>query len=118
RAQPGRLAFQGRARREVMAKIIAGFGTSHTPDIGAALDLGKREEPYWKPIFEGYAPAQKWMEEVRPDVVIMVYNDHVNAFDFKIIPTFAIGCADEFQIADEGWGARPVPVVKGYPEFA
>ncbi len=58
------------------------------------------------------------MDEVKPDVVIMVYNDHVNAFDFKIIPTFAIGCADEFPIADEGWGPRPVPVVKGYPEFA
>ncbi len=101
-----------------MAKIIAGFGTSHTPAIGAALDLGKKAEPYWAPIFNGYAPAQKWMEEVKPDVVIMVYNDHVNAFDFKIIPTFAIGCADEFTIADEGWGARPVPVVKGYPEFA
>jgi protocatechuate 4,5-dioxygenase beta chain len=101
-----------------MAKIVAGFGTSHTPAIGAALDLGKTSEPYWAPLFKGYEPSKKWMEEVKPDVVIMVYNDHVNAFDFKIIPTFAIGCADEFPIADEGWGARPVPVVKGYPEFA
>jgi len=51
-------------------------------------------------------------------VAIIVYNDHNNAFDFKMIPTFAIGCGDEFLIADEGWGARPVPVVKGYPEMA
>jgi protocatechuate 4,5-dioxygenase beta chain len=101
-----------------MARIIAGFGTSHTPAIGAALDNGKAGEPYWAPVFKGYEPAQKWMEEVRPDVVIMIYNDHVNAFDFRIIPTFAIGCADEFPIADEGWGPRPVPTVKGYPEFA
>jgi protocatechuate 4,5-dioxygenase beta chain len=101
-----------------MAKIIAGFGTSHTPAIGAALDNGRSGEPYWAPVFKGYEPAKKWMAEHKPDVVIMVYNDHVNAFDFKIIPTFAIGCADEFPIADEGWGARPVPVVKGYPEFA
>jgi protocatechuate 4,5-dioxygenase beta chain len=35
-----------------------------------------------------------------------------------MIPTFAIGCAAEFPIADEGWGPRPVPVVKGYPELA
>ena len=101
-----------------MAKIIAGIGTSHTPAIGAALDLGKTAEPYWAPVFQGYAPCQQWMEENKPDVVIMVYNDHVNAFDFKIIPTFAIGCGDEFAIAEEGWGARPVPVVRGYPEFA
>jgi len=101
-----------------MAKIIAGVGTSHTPAIGAAVDNGKTAEPYWAPLFKGYEPAKKWMAEVKPDVVIMVYNDHVNAFDFKIIPTFAIGCGDEFPIADEGWGARPVPVVKGYPELA
>ena len=101
-----------------MARIIAGFGTSHTPAIGAALDNGRSAEPYWAPLFKGYEPSKAWMEEAKPDVVIMVYNDHVNAFDFKIIPTFAIGCADEFPIADEGWGPRPVPVVKGYPEFA
>lgn len=101
-----------------MANIIAGMGTSHTPAIGAALDLGKTKEPYWVPIFEGYEGAKKWMAENKPDVAIIVYNDHVNAFDFKIIPTFAIGCADEYPIADEGWGPRPVPVVQGYPEMA
>jgi protocatechuate 4,5-dioxygenase beta chain len=101
-----------------MARIVAGVGTSHTPAIGAALDLGKTEEPYWVPVFAGYEPAKRWMAETAPDVAIVVYNDHVNAFDFKIIPTFAIGCGEECTIADEGWGARPVPPVKGYPELA
>ena len=101
-----------------MARISAGVATSHTPAIGAAVDLGKVGEPYWKPLFAGYEPSKKWMAEARPDVVLMVYNDHTNAFDFRMIPTFALGCADEFPIADEGWGPRPVPVVKGYPEFA
>ncbi len=101
-----------------MARIIAGVGTSHTPAIGAAVDNGKSAEPYWAPLFEGYEPAKAWMARTRPDVVIMVYNDHVNAFDFKIVPTFALGCADQFPIADEGWGPRPVPPVKGYPELA
>ncbi len=101
-----------------MARIIAGVGTSHTPAIGAAVDNGKTKEPYWTPLFKGYEPAKQWMARTAPDVVIMVYNDHVNAFDFKIIPTFALGCAEEFPIADEGWGARPVPPVRGYPELA
>jgi len=101
-----------------MAKIIAGVGTSHTPAIGAAVDKGITDQPYWAPLFKGYEPAKKWMADTRPDVVIMVYNDHVNAFDFKIIPTFGLGCADEFKIADEGWGARPVPGIKGHPELA
>ena len=101
-----------------MARIIAGIGTSHTPAIGAAVDNGKTETDYWKPLFKGYEPAKKWMAETAPDVAIIVYNDHANAFDFSIIPTFGVGCADEFPIADEGWGARPVPVVEGYPELA
>ena len=101
-----------------MARIIAGMGTSHTPAIGAAVDLGKVAEPYWAPIFEGYEGAKAWMAQAKPDVVIMVYNDHVNAFDFKVIPTFALGCAETFPIADEGWGPRPVPMVYGYPEMA
>ena len=101
-----------------MATIIAGIGTSHTPAIGAAVDLGKQDTDYWKPMFDGYKPAKKWMTDTAPDLAIMVYNDHNNAFDFSMIPTFAVGCANEFPIADEGWGARPVPVVKGYPDFA
>jgi protocatechuate 4,5-dioxygenase beta chain len=101
-----------------MARIIAGVGTSHTPAIGAAVDNGKTGTDYWKPLFKGYEWSKKWMKKTKPDVVIMVYNDHTNAFDFSIIPTFGLGCAEEFPIADEGWGARPVPIVKGYPEFA
>jgi protocatechuate 4,5-dioxygenase beta chain len=101
-----------------MARIVAGVATSHTPAIGAAVDNGKTGTPYWAPLFKGYEWSKKWMKKTKPDVVIMVYNDHTNAFDFSIIPTFGLGCAEEFPIADEGWGARPVPVVQGYPEFA
>ncbi len=101
-----------------MAQIIAGVGTSHTPAIGAAVDNGKSGQPYWQPLFKGYEASRRWMAETRPDVVIMVYNDHVNAFDFKMIPTFGLGCAAQFPIADEGWGPRPVPPVQGYPELA
>lgn len=101
-----------------MARITAGIGTSHTPAIGAAVDLGKTDTDYWKPLFDGFKPAREWMAYTPPDVAIIVYNDHNNAFDFSMIPTFAVGCGDEFIIADEGWGARPVPLVKGYPEMA
>lgn len=101
-----------------MAKLVAGVATSHVPAIGAAIDLGKTEEPYWKPLFKGYEPAKKWIAEQKPDVIILVYNDHASAFSLEIIPTFAIGCAAEFPPADEGWGPRNVPVVKGHPELA
>ncbi len=101
-----------------MARVTAGVATSHVPAIGAAVDLGKTGEPYWKPLFAGYEISKKWIAEQKPDVIFLVYNDHATAFGLDNIPTFAIGCAGEFEIADEGWGARPVPVVKGAPDLA
>ena len=101
-----------------MARIVAGVATSHVPAIGAALDNGKSGDAYWRPLFAGYEPSKKWIAELKPDVVILVYNDHASAFSLEMIPTFALGCADEFPPADEGWGARPVPVVIGHPELA
>lgn len=101
-----------------MARITASVYTSHVPAIGAALDLGKTGEPYWRKVFAGYEFSKAWMKENVPDVVFLVYNDHATAFSLEMIPTFAIGCAAEFRPADEGWGPRPVPVVRGHPELA
>ncbi len=101
-----------------MADIVAGIATSHVPAIGAALDTGKSGTPYWKPLFAGYQPAKDYLAALKPDVVILVYNDHASAFSLELIPTFALGCAAEFPPADEGWGPRPVPIVKGHPELA
>lgn len=101
-----------------MARIIAGIGTSHVPAIGVAADQGITDQPYWKPLFDGYGPVRAWMEKNRPDVAIVVYNDHCVAMSPASIPTFAIGVGDEFKPADEGWGPRPVPVVKGDSDFA
>ncbi len=101
-----------------MAKIVAGVGCSHVPAIGAAIDLGKTKEDYWKPVFEGFERSKQVMAEINPDIVIEVYNDHGTAFSLQYIPTFSLGVAEEFQPADEGWGPRKVPVVKGDPDFA
>ena len=101
-----------------MARIIAGVTSSHVPAIGAAIDNHRTGEPYWQRVFEGFERSKEWIAKARPDVVIGVYNDHASAFSVEIIPTFALGTAGEFPIADEGWGPRPVPVVKGHPELA
>jgi protocatechuate 4,5-dioxygenase, beta chain len=101
-----------------MARVTAGLTTSHIPAVGMAIDLGKTEEDYWKPVFAGYEWTKKWADAEPPDVVILVYNDHASAFDSRIIPTFALGTAESFQPCDEGYGPRPVPVVEGHPELA
>jgi protocatechuate 4,5-dioxygenase beta chain len=101
-----------------MARITASVFTSHVPAIGAALDLGKTQEDYWQPVFDGYLPSKQWMKDNPPDVVFLIFNDHATAFSLQMIPTFAIGTGQSYQPADEGWGPRPVPVVQGHPGLA
>ncbi len=101
-----------------MARITAGVATSHVPAIGAAIDLGKIDTEYWKPLFDGYQYSKRWIADAKPDVVVLIYNDHASAFSLAVLPTFAIGCAESYEIADEGFGRRPVPVVEGHAELA
>ncbi|NIJ12918.1 protocatechuate 4,5-dioxygenase beta chain [Saccharomonospora amisosensis] len=101
-----------------MARVVWGLATSHVPSIGAAMDNHKTEDPYWKPLFDGYEPARRWLAEHRPDVAVIVYNDHANSIDLDMVPTFAIGTAESYAVADEGWGRRPVPPVAGAPELS
>jgi protocatechuate 4,5-dioxygenase beta chain len=101
-----------------VARITAGVTTSHVPAIGAALDQGKQDTEYWAPLFKGYEWSKDWIREERPDAIVLVYNDHASAFSLEVIPTFAIGCADEYPVADEGYGPRPVPSVMGHADLA
>ena len=94
-----------------MARITASVYTSHVPAIGAAMDLGKTQEPYWQKVFSGYEYSRSWMKSNKPDVIFLVFNDHATAFSLEMIPTFAIGTAASYAPADEGWGPRPVPTV-------
>ena len=100
------------------ARVTASIYTSHVPAIGNAVDQGVTDNPYWKPLFAGYEPTKEWIADNTPDAIVLVYNDHGNAFSLELIPTFAIGLAPEFPVVDEGWGPRPVPDVPGHPELA
>jgi len=101
-----------------MAKLVAGMGTSHVPGVGAAMDNGKTDEPYWAELFGGFAPLRAWHAENVPDVTIIVFNDHATSMALNHYSTFMMGVAESFQPADEGWGPRKVPVVEGHPELA
>ena len=101
-----------------MGKIIAGIGCSHVPPVGIAHDKKKVKDGYWSPLFEALPPARKWLEDLNPDVLIVVFNDHATSLSFKMIPTFAIGVAPYYENADEGYGPRPIPNYDGASELA
>lgn len=101
-----------------MGRVVGGLGLSHVPSVGPAFDRGKQQDPAWKPLFDAYVPVRDWLAKLRPDVAIVVYNDHVAEFPFDKYPTFALGAADEYGIADEGFGTRPLPAVPGDAELS
>jgi len=101
-----------------MGRIVAGIGLSHVPSIGPVVDRNRTQEPAWKPLFDAYVPVREWLERLKPDVAIVVYNDHGADFNFDKYPTFAIGAAERYAIADEGFGTRPLPEVRGNADLS
>ena len=96
-----------------MARIVGGVTTSHIPAIGNAIHEGLEQTPYWKRFFDGYEPVKEWLAKVDPDVAVVVYNDHGLNFFLDSTPTFAIGCAESYENADEGWALPTLTSFKG-----
>jgi len=102
-----------------MGHIVGGFGISHSPSMGTEYDRGMagRFDPRWQLWFDGLQPVKAWLAKVRPDHIVIIYNDHLNHFTFDAYPTFALGVAEQFPQADEGWGPRKIPELRGDPAF-
>jgi len=96
-----------------MAELIGQVSTSHVPAIGGAIARRLQQDPYWKPFFDGFVPVREWLGRKRPEAVVVVYNDHGLNFFLDKMPTFAIGAADSYTSADEGWGIPVIEPLRG-----
>src|SRR5947207_1029173 len=101
-----------------MARIVGGIGCSHAPSLAHSYDGGLQNDPMWAPLFQGYAPAKEWLNKLHPDLMVVVYNDHMNRFFFDAYPTFALGVSETHAQADEGWGKRDLPDLPGHAKFS
>jgi gallate dioxygenase len=101
-----------------VARIVGAIATSHTPTIGFAYDKKKQDDPVWAPIFEAFRPIQAWLAAKKPDVLVIIYNDHVTSFFFDHYSAFALGIGESWPVADEGGGARALPPIAGYPALS
>jgi protocatechuate 4,5-dioxygenase beta chain len=101
-----------------MATLVGGITTSHVPAIGRAIARDLQADPYWKPFFDGFPPVHAWLDRVKPDIAVVLYNDHGLNFFLDKMPTFAVGAAAEYHNADEGWGIPVVPPFKGEQELS
>ena len=96
-----------------MAKIVGMLTTSHVPAIGGAIAKNLQQDAYWKPFFDGFIPVRRWLDEVKPDVAVVLYNDHGLNFFLDKMPTFSVGAAPEYHNADEGWGIPTLAPTRG-----
>ncbi len=101
-----------------MARIVGGVGVSHAPSIAHSFDKGLQKDPLWAPLYDGFEPAKAWLDQLKPDLMVAIYNDHMNHFFFDAYPTFALGVGDTHPQADEGWGKRNLPDLPGHAEFS
>ena len=103
-----------------MSTILGGIGIAHTPSMGYQYDKGMTDgfEPKWQAWYDGTRPVHDWLAASGATRMIVIYNDHMNYFDLKTYPTFAMGMAAHFPQADEGYGLRDFPGVDGDPDFA
>jgi protocatechuate 4,5-dioxygenase, beta chain len=101
-----------------MARIVGCICTSHVPAIGGALATGLESEPYWQPFFDGFPPVRAWLDRVQPDVAVVFYNDHGLNFFLDNMPTFAVGAAEDYLNADEGWGIPALGLYPGDPKLS
>jgi protocatechuate 4,5-dioxygenase beta chain len=102
-----------------MANVVGGIGASHAPSMEHVYDAGEdvRLNEEWRPLFGPFQQVASWLEELKPDRLIVIYNDHMDEFFLDAYPTFALGVAEEYPIADEGFGARPFPPLPGDASF-
>ena len=100
-----------------MGSIVGGIAVSHAPSLARAYDEKFGDHPDWADVFAMFPPAAAWLAELAPDALVVVYNDHMNQFFFDAYPTFALGVADDYPQADEGWGLRPLPDLVGDSEL-
>jgi Uncharacterized conserved protein len=77
-----------------MARLVLGLAASHAPGITARVE----EEPpeVRTRVYQNYDKLRGILEEARPDVLLVVANDHVT-YMFDIIPQFLVVIADEYE---------------------
>ena len=97
-----KLLRAGSVRPWPISSAISAPRTS--PRSAGRLRGNLQQNAYWKPFFDGFPAARHWLDGVKPDVVVMFYNDHGLNFFLDKMPTFAVGAAPRYANADEGWG--------------
>jgi len=93
-----------------MGVIAGGFATSHT--LFSPDGIEAEAERVW----QGMLEIGRRVQALKPDLIVIATNDHLNNFNLALQVPFVVGIADEYTpLGDMGIPRRPFP---GHREFA
>jgi protocatechuate 4,5-dioxygenase beta chain len=102
-----------------MAKIVAAMATTHAPGLTGWFDAApERDRTVAK---AGLTELRRRLEAARPDVLVMLSNDHLLNWPINNVPNYTVGIgAEHVGPADwfDEWLALPKYTVKGHPDLA
>ncbi len=78
-----------------MAQLVATLGIAHAPGVTGWIDRAPKSEQ--DAVLAGYAEFTRRMDELKPDVVIGVANDHLLNFPMSNVPDFCVGIGDQWE---------------------
>ena len=102
-----------------MATVVAAMAATHAPGLTGWFD--RAPEADQKLVLDGYGELRRRLEAARPDVLLMLANDHLLNWPINNIPDYTVGIGEEHVgPADwfDEWLALPKYRVKGRPDLA
>ena len=102
-----------------MATVVAAMAATHAPGLTGWFDQAPEADR--KLVLDGYGELRRRLEAARPDVLLMLANDHLLNWPINNIPDYTVGIGEEHVgPADwfDEWLALPKYRVKGRPDLA
>ena len=99
-----------------MATVVAAMAATHAPGLTGWFE--RAPEADQKLVLDGYGELRRRLEAARPDVLLMLANDHLLNWPINNIPDYTVGIGDEHVgPADwfDEWLALPKYRVEGPP---
>ncbi len=95
-----------KSKKEVksVAQLISGIAMSHSPLIMTNEEAGGEKG---KRFIDKAHEMKEWLQENKPDVLILISDDHFNSYYYNHMPSFTIGIGE-----CEGWGDWQIPPYK------
>lgn len=94
-----------------MAELVGVFAASHTPVMLNFPDAIPDQER--AAVFDAFQSLGAALRGCRPDVVVVISDDHLHNFFLDNFPAFCIGAAPQYATPIEHWLKAPKSVLPG-----